>query len=42
MTSLTLVRRFRVRFRLLDNTEHESSGEFLEIIQPERNVSAVP
>ena len=30
--------RFRVRFRMLDSTEHESSGEFLEIIQPERVV----
>ncbi len=30
--------RFRVRFRKLDNTEHESSGEFLEIIRPERIV----
>ena len=30
--------RFRVRFRMLDNTEHESSGEFLEIRQPERIV----
>jgi uncharacterized protein YndB with AHSA1/START domain len=30
--------RYRVRFRKLDNTEHESSGEFLEIIRPERVV----
>jgi uncharacterized protein YndB with AHSA1/START domain len=30
--------RFRVRFRMLDSTEHESSGEFLEIIRPERVV----
>jgi uncharacterized protein YndB with AHSA1/START domain len=30
--------RYRVRFRLLDGTEHESSGEFLEIIPPERVV----
>jgi uncharacterized protein YndB with AHSA1/START domain len=30
--------RFRVRFRMLDNTEHESSGEFLEIRQSERVV----
>jgi uncharacterized protein YndB with AHSA1/START domain len=28
--------RWRVRFRKLDNTEHESSGEFLEIVPPER------
>jgi uncharacterized protein YndB with AHSA1/START domain len=30
--------RYRVRFRLLDSTEHESSGEFLEIVRPERVV----
>jgi uncharacterized protein YndB with AHSA1/START domain len=30
--------RFRVRFRKLDSTEHESSGEFLEIVRPERVV----
>src|SRR5450755_4682840 len=31
--------RYRVRFlRLLDNTEYESSGEFLEIVRPERVV----
>lgn len=30
--------RYRVRFRLLDGTEHESSGEFLEFIRPERVV----
>ncbi len=28
--------RYRVRFRMLDGTEHESSGEFLEIVRPER------
>jgi uncharacterized protein YndB with AHSA1/START domain len=28
--------RFRVRFRTLDGIEHESSGEFLEVIRPER------
>ena len=28
--------RFRVRFRLLDGTEHESSGEYLEVEPPER------
>jgi uncharacterized protein YndB with AHSA1/START domain len=27
--------RYRVRFRMLDGTEHESSGEFLEIVPPE-------
>jgi uncharacterized protein YndB with AHSA1/START domain len=30
--------RYRVRFRMLDSTEHESSGEFLEITRPERVV----
>jgi uncharacterized protein YndB with AHSA1/START domain len=28
--------RFRVRFRMLDDSEHESTGEFLEIRKPER------
>jgi uncharacterized protein YndB with AHSA1/START domain len=30
--------RYRVRFRRLDGGEHESSGEFLEIVRPERVV----
>jgi uncharacterized protein YndB with AHSA1/START domain len=30
--------RFRVRFRKLDGTEHESSGEFLEIVRPKHVV----
>jgi uncharacterized protein YndB with AHSA1/START domain len=30
--------RNRVRFRLLDSTEHESSGQFLEIVRPKRVV----
>jgi uncharacterized protein YndB with AHSA1/START domain len=30
--------RYRVRFRMLDSSEHESSGEFLEIVRPERVV----
>jgi len=30
--------RYRVRFRMLDSTEHESSGEFLEIMRPQRVV----
>ena len=30
--------RYRVRLRMLDRTEHESSGEFLEIARPERVV----
>ncbi len=29
---------YRVRFRMLDGTEHESSGEFLEFVRPERVV----
>ena len=29
---------FRARFRMLDNTEHECSGEFLEIARTERVV----
>jgi len=28
--------RYRVRFRMLDGTEHESSGEYFEIVRPER------
>jgi uncharacterized protein YndB with AHSA1/START domain len=28
--------RFRVRFRALSGVEHESSGEYLEILRPER------
>jgi uncharacterized protein YndB with AHSA1/START domain len=28
--------RFRVRFRTLDDSEHESSGEYLEVVRPER------
>ncbi len=28
--------RYRVRFRLLDGSEHESTGEFLEVAPPER------
>ena len=30
--------RYRVRFRMLNSTEHESSGEFLEIMRPQRVV----
>ncbi len=30
--------RYRVRFRLLDGSEHESTGEFLEFVPPERVV----
>jgi uncharacterized protein YndB with AHSA1/START domain len=28
--------RFKVRFRMLDGSEHESSGEYLEVVRPER------
>jgi uncharacterized protein YndB with AHSA1/START domain len=28
--------RFRVRFRMLDGSEHESTGEYLDIAKPER------
>jgi uncharacterized protein YndB with AHSA1/START domain len=28
--------RFRVRFRMLDGSEHESSGEYLEVERPRR------
>jgi uncharacterized protein YndB with AHSA1/START domain len=28
--------RFRVYFRMLDGSEHESSGEYLEVARPER------
>jgi len=30
--------RFRVRFRMLDGTEHESQGEYLEVAPPARLV----
>jgi uncharacterized protein YndB with AHSA1/START domain len=30
--------RFRVRFRMLDGSEHESSGEYLEVRSPQRLV----
>jgi uncharacterized protein YndB with AHSA1/START domain len=28
--------RYRVRFRMHDGTEHESSGEYLEVVRPKR------
>jgi uncharacterized protein YndB with AHSA1/START domain len=28
--------RYRVRFRMLDGSEHESSGEYVEVARPER------
>ena len=30
--------RFRVRFRMLDGTEHEASGEYVEVVRPTRLV----
>jgi len=30
--------RYRVRFRKLDGTEHECSGEYLDVVRPERVV----
>jgi len=30
--------RFRVCFRMLDGTEHESSGEYVDVVKPERLV----
>ncbi len=35
-TDLCVGGRFRVRFRMLDGSEHESSGEYLEVRPPER------
>jgi uncharacterized protein YndB with AHSA1/START domain len=37
-TDLRVGGRFRVRFRMLDGTEHESTGEYLEVIEPKRLV----
>ena len=34
--------RYRVRFRMLDGSEHESSGEFLEVVRPQRVVMSWP
>ena len=30
--------RFRIRFRMLDGSEHEATGEYLEMVRPERVV----
>jgi uncharacterized protein YndB with AHSA1/START domain len=30
--------RFKVRFRMLDGTEHESIGEYIEVVRPKRLV----
>ena len=35
-TELRVGGRFRVRFRMLDGSEHESSGEYIEVVRPER------
>ena len=35
-TDLRVGGRFRVRFRMLDGSEHESSGEYIEVVRPER------
>jgi len=35
-TELRVGGRFRVRFRVLDGSEHESSGEYLEVERPHR------
>lgn len=37
-TDLRVGGRFRVRFRMRDGTEHESSGHYLEITEPTRLV----
>ena len=37
-TDLRVGGRFRVRFRMLDGTEHECSGEYLVVHKPERLV----
>ena len=37
-TDVRIGGRFKVRFRLLDGTEHESSGEYLEVVEPARLV----
>ncbi len=35
-TDVRIGGRFRVRFRTLDGLEHESSGEYREVVRPER------
>jgi len=37
-TDLRVGGSFRVRFRMLDGTEHESSGEYIEVVRPTRLV----
>jgi uncharacterized protein YndB with AHSA1/START domain len=35
-TDLRVGGRFRVRFRMLDGSEHESGGKYLEVVRPKR------
>jgi uncharacterized protein YndB with AHSA1/START domain len=35
-TDIRVGGRFRVRFRMLDGSEHESSGEYTEVVKPTR------
>jgi uncharacterized protein YndB with AHSA1/START domain len=37
-TDVRIGGRFRVRFRMLDGTEHESTGEYLEVVASKRLV----
>lgn len=37
-TDLRVGGRFRVRFRMLDGSEHESAGEYLEVVESKRLV----
>ena len=37
-TDIRVGGRFRVRFRMLDGTEHESNGEYIEVMPPTRLV----
>lgn len=37
-TDIRVGGRFRVRFRMLDGTEHESSGQYIEVVKPTRLV----
>src|SRR5690242_16173386 len=37
-TDVRIGGRFRVRFRMLDGSEHESSGQYIEVVKPIRLV----
>jgi uncharacterized protein YndB with AHSA1/START domain len=37
-TDVRIGGRFRVRFRMLDGTEHESTGEYIEVVESKRLV----